>query len=85
MVGFFSERPKRKSVAKNLRDFIRHKQGFKCKNCGSSLKRGGNLHHKNGNSSDDRWANLELLCTKCHKEKGRIQAAERAKERKKSW
>ncbi|MBM3154955.1 MAG: hypothetical protein FJ008_06425 [Chloroflexi bacterium] len=77
---------KRKPVAKNKREFIRNGQKSLCKNyakCGQSLKRGGHLHHKNGNPSDNRYENLVLLCTKCHKEMTRIQREKRAKERKK--
>jgi 5-methylcytosine-specific restriction endonuclease McrA len=77
------ETKKRKPVAKNIRDFVRHKQGYKCKKCGSSLKRGGHLHHRNGDPSDNRFANLELVCTKCHKAKAADQVRKRAKERKK--
>ena len=77
--------PDRKLVGKELRDFIRYKQGFKCKKCGCSLKRGGHLHHRNGKRWDNSPSNLEFLCTKCHKKTYKPQANKRVKERKKSW
>jgi len=73
---------KRKPVAKNKRDYTRHKQGYECKNCGGSLKRGGHIHHRNGDPSDNRLENLVLLCTKCHKAKTADQTKKRARERK---
>ena len=63
----------RKAVAKQLKEYIRYRQGFKCKKCSSSLKRRGQIHHKNGNRSDSSFGNLELLCKKCHLEKTRKQ------------
>ncbi len=75
----------REPVHKVTRSGIRAQQGYKCKKCGSSLKRGGHIHHKNGNPSDNRPGNLELLCTRHHKEITKKIAGERAKKRKKSW
>lgn len=59
-------KPKRKSISKSLRETIRAKQGCKCKKCDTSLKRGGHIHHRNGNTRDNSISNLELLCKSCH-------------------
>lgn len=80
------ETKKRRPVTKNKREFIRRGQDYKCKRykeCGHTLRRGGHLHHRNGNPGDNRYENLELLCTKCHREITRKIREKRAKERKK--
>lgn len=76
---------RRKAVSPNKRDYTRHKQGYACYKCGTSLKRGGHLHHRNGNPGDNNLGNLQLWCTKCHREKTAQQAKERAKRRRMGW
>jgi len=70
----------RKTINKKTRDAVRAVQGFRCaNNHDHSLKRGGYLHHKNGNPNDNRITNLEYWCAECHKKKTAEQARKRAK------
>ena len=43
---------------------------YKCEKCGLSKWSGEDivleLHHKNGNLSDNHFDNLEVLCPNCH-------------------
>lgn len=72
---------KRKPIHPKLQKAVRAVQKYSCASCGESLKTRGQLHHINGNNSDDRITNLEYLCSKCHKRKNAEQAAKRAKEK----
>jgi len=72
---------KRKPVHQKLQKAVRAVQKYSCASCGASLKTRGQLHHINGNHSDDRITNLEYLCSKCHKRKTAEFAADRAKKK----
>jgi hypothetical protein len=69
----------RKPIRKSLKERIREEQGFKCNKRHCSLKRGGQVHHKNGDNKDNRRSNMELLCTSCHKAITSEQASKRGK------
>ena len=42
----------------------------KCKKCGKTALQGKlNLHHANGDSSDNNWINMDIYCDGCHNDK----------------
>jgi 5-methylcytosine-specific restriction endonuclease McrA len=42
----------------------------KCKKCGKTALQGKlNLHHANGDSSDNDWTNIIIFCDGCHNDK----------------
>lgn len=55
-------------LTKELKDRVKRGQHWKCKKCGKSIKSGGQIHHKDGNHSNNDIRNLVALCTKCHRQ-----------------
>ena len=47
-----------------LRRAILDARGWRCESCGRAGRL--ELHHVNGDSGDDRPANLQILCRPCH-------------------
>jgi len=42
----------------------------KCKKCGKTALQGKlNLHHNNGDSSNNDWTNIVIYCDGCHNDK----------------
>ncbi|MHA1589146.1 MAG: HNH endonuclease signature motif containing protein [Candidatus Njordarchaeales archaeon] len=48
-----------------IREKYMEQEGL-CAMCGASLERGFHAHHLNGDHSDNRLENLQLLCPSCH-------------------
>ena len=57
----------RTNIPTDIKDVAYKRAGNKCENCDSPV--GLELHHKNGNNSDHRTENIELLCKICHNDK----------------
>jgi 5-methylcytosine-specific restriction endonuclease McrA len=55
-------------LAKEQSDLVKRGQGWKCRKCGKSIKSGGHIHHKDGNSKNNKISNLVAICAKCHRE-----------------
>lgn len=57
----------------NISEKYRESRSFRCEKCGITInepfdRQYMHVHHKNGNKSDNREANLQCLCIKCHSE-----------------
>jgi len=55
-------------LTKDQSDLVKRGQGWKCKKCGVSIKSGGRIHHKDGDSKDNKISNLVALYAKCHRQ-----------------
>ncbi len=55
-------------VSKTWYEIIKKSQDWKCKKCGESIKSGGQILRKDGESTNNRITNLAILCAKCHRE-----------------
>jgi DNA-directed RNA polymerase subunit RPC12/RpoP len=63
---------KRRAFASDVRRKTLEKQHYKCANCKRPLKpRETDYHHKNGNRSDNKGKNCQVLCPNCHADKTR--------------
>src|SRR5919108_1619604 len=61
---------KRKHFTQAVRRHVIYKQKGKCVMCKRKLEAYGlDLHHKNGNRSNNKLSNCEVLCTPCHRRK----------------
>ena len=60
-----SEWDKSKTMIKS-REAVLSRDNFTCQGCGFKSKKFQEVHHKNGDHSDFRKANLETLCPLCH-------------------
>ena len=64
--------PEYKLDTRRIRDYLLEKYKYKCCKCGwnKTNKHTGNvpleLHHKDGNSENNREKNLQILCPNCH-------------------
>jgi 5-methylcytosine-specific restriction endonuclease McrA len=56
---------------RKLRLEIAAEQAERCASCDTALLEGWQLHHRNGDATDDRRENLEALCAECHKDEHR--------------
>ena len=56
----------RKNFTIKVINEVYEEQGRCCNKCGRSLLEGFEVHHKNGDSSDNSIENCELLCSMCH-------------------
>jgi len=63
-------------LPKEYSDRIKRGQGWKCGNrkCThgqgeqpASIKSGGQIHHRDGDKTNDNYSNLVALCAKCHR------------------
>lgn len=74
-----------KSLKKPIRDYLIHKAGCKCEECGwdkinpYTKKRPLEIHHKDGNSRNNRPENLQVLCPNCHSLTPNYKASNRSK------
>lgn len=69
-IDFESKEQNRKRISKEFRlNFIEH-HGHFCRECGLAEWRGKpaalEIHHVNGDTSDNDYSNLELICLQCH-------------------
>lgn len=56
----------RKNFSTKVIEEVFEEQGRCCGKCGKSLLGGFHTHHKNGNRTDVRKENCQLLCSGCH-------------------
>ena len=67
MIGIKKERS---NFDKKIKDLVYLKQKGKCKICGGYIsKYDRDYDHKNGNRSDNKISNCQLLHTRCHRKR----------------
>jgi uncharacterized membrane protein (UPF0136 family) len=65
-----AKKEKRRRFTQAVKRHIIHKQKGKCVMCKRNLEAyGSDLHHKNGDRSNNKHSNCEVLCTPCHRRK----------------
>jgi len=63
--------PRQTAEYRNLREIIRERDRYQCQRCGKYAPGAmGEVHHKDGDPTNDDPGNLELLCEECHQETG---------------
>jgi 5-methylcytosine-specific restriction endonuclease McrA len=70
LVSRSAKKEKRRRFTQAVKRHIIHKQKGKCVMCNRKLEAyGSDLHHKNGDRSNNKLSNCEVLCTPCHRRK----------------
>ena len=65
-----TKKEKRRHFTQAVKKHVIHKQKGKCIMCKRKLEAyGSDLHHKNGDRSNNKLSNCEVLCTPCHRRK----------------
>lgn len=84
--GFFwfetPQKKKRVTPGKSERNIAWKEQKGKCAKCPSLLGPHSECHHKDGDPSNWKPSNLELLCLECHKHESDKQRAKKVQKRR---
>ena len=70
LVSRSTKKEKRRHFTQAVKRHVIRKQKGKCITCKRKLEAyGSDLHHKNGDRSNNKLSNCEVLCTPCHRRK----------------
>jgi len=70
LISRSAKREKRRHFPQAVKIYVIHKQKGRCGMCKRKLEAfGSDLHHKNGDRSNNKLSNCEVLCTPCHRRK----------------
>jgi general stress protein CsbA len=70
LVSRSTKKEKRRHFTQAVKKHVIRKQKGKCVICKRKLEAyGSDLHHKNGDRSNNKLSNCEVLCTPCHRRK----------------
>jgi hypothetical protein len=70
LVSRSAKKEKRRHFTQDVKRYVIRKQKGKCIMCKRKLEAyGSDLHHKNGDRSNNKRSNCEVLCTPCHRRK----------------
>ena len=74
---------KRKKLSKSQKERIARGQEWKCERCKKKIEKlSFDIHHRDGNSSNNSIGNLVALCVKCHRLVTQKQNKEKDKKKK---
>jgi uncharacterized membrane protein (UPF0136 family) len=70
LISRSAKKEKRRHFPQSVKKHVIRKQKGKCVMCKRKLEaHGSDLHHKNGDRSNNRLSNCEAICTPCHRRK----------------
>jgi hypothetical protein len=70
LISNSARKENRKSFSEVVRKEVVQKQKSRCARCKRKLEEyGADFHHKNGDRSNNKLSNCQMLCTPCHRRK----------------
>lgn len=69
---------RKRKTAKSIKTDVQIKAKGNCQKCRRYVGPLGEVHHKDGNRTNDKLSNLEFLCSNCHKKKTHKQQVQNA-------